>query len=525
MASQSIKKPEVMKSAGVEEAKNRPLMPVKRKRAQTQWDDRPPRSALPILKNHDCEQAVRLDDPNGFIVGASVRGRSHRNDGTNRDDWVECGNVNGLRIIIVADGAGSCPLSRLGAQRACLSAKAFLIEHLQNLPPRDALSIDQLSELITLIQGTLADCMLHAQAEVCALSAELARLPDVAAQAAEHLEREIGLEDFSTTLLLLIHGEVRTQKSPDKARQIAVSLAIGDGMIAAITKNNQVVSLIQPDRGEVVNQTSFLTSKPNLDKSQLLERSMYSTGEIRLFLTMTDGVSEDYGYPVEQGMLELLGDITINSALPLNMRPEEIEAYAAAIDDLPTADRLEAIRANIQTCFGGRLDQLAALLRHPLLVIPCSVRKHFEMLLSPQWGEPVTSDEDWSILASAASKLPSREEAMRALEKIRDPGFAHLLANKLRPSLPAAAPDGGPNRIITIQAMAEVLELAPSVLALLLPLFADTVGIAPHLISPVEGQPAGGGQINRQRALVEFLNGYYRRGSFDDRSLVCSFVY
>ena len=64
------------------------------------------------------------------ITGARVRGKKHKHDGTNCDDWFEFDTVKGWTIIAVSDGAGSKKFSRIGAMESCKASIEFLKEKL-----------------------------------------------------------------------------------------------------------------------------------------------------------------------------------------------------------------------------------------------------------------------------------------------------------------------------------------------------------------------------------------------------------
>ena len=59
-------------------------------------------------------------------IGARVRGKKHKHEGTNCDDWFETAESAGCLIAVVADGAGSKPLSRIGARVSCEGAVEYL---------------------------------------------------------------------------------------------------------------------------------------------------------------------------------------------------------------------------------------------------------------------------------------------------------------------------------------------------------------------------------------------------------------
>ena len=66
------------------------------------------------------------------IIGARVRGKKHKHDGTNCDDWFEFATSGEWNIIAVSDGAGSKKFSRVGARISCETAVKYLAEHFKD---------------------------------------------------------------------------------------------------------------------------------------------------------------------------------------------------------------------------------------------------------------------------------------------------------------------------------------------------------------------------------------------------------
>ena len=57
---------------------------------------------------------------NGFeVIAATVRGKKHKHDGTNCDDFYAFEIFDNAVIAAVADGAGSKLFSRIGAKASC----------------------------------------------------------------------------------------------------------------------------------------------------------------------------------------------------------------------------------------------------------------------------------------------------------------------------------------------------------------------------------------------------------------------
>ncbi|HAS78457.1 MAG TPA: hypothetical protein DCS38_01760, partial [Ruminococcus sp.] len=60
--------------------------------------------------------------PYADIIGASVRGKKHKHDGSDRDDWFEIRDIGEIAVIAVSDGAGSKKFSGIGAKVSCKAA-------------------------------------------------------------------------------------------------------------------------------------------------------------------------------------------------------------------------------------------------------------------------------------------------------------------------------------------------------------------------------------------------------------------
>ena len=67
-------------------------------------------------------KTINLTLPEFNIIGSRVRGKKHKHEGTNCDDWFEVANYGKIACIAVSDGAGSKKFSRIGAKISCMSA-------------------------------------------------------------------------------------------------------------------------------------------------------------------------------------------------------------------------------------------------------------------------------------------------------------------------------------------------------------------------------------------------------------------
>jgi hypothetical protein len=80
------------------------------------------------FKPHREYRAIHEKYPGTEIIAASVRGKKHKHEGTNRDDWFETVHIGDWTFITLADGAGSKKLSRIGAKLACKAAISYIKE-------------------------------------------------------------------------------------------------------------------------------------------------------------------------------------------------------------------------------------------------------------------------------------------------------------------------------------------------------------------------------------------------------------
>lgn len=71
------------------------------------------------------------------ILGGRVRGKKHKHEGTDSDDWFEAIPVGPWTILVVSDGGGSYRLSRVGAKSACEAALHSLLASLKDLKLAD----------------------------------------------------------------------------------------------------------------------------------------------------------------------------------------------------------------------------------------------------------------------------------------------------------------------------------------------------------------------------------------------------
>ena len=247
------------------------------------WDQMPePRYRN---ENYATDSAV-LDGEEKHIVAASLRGRSHAQDGKPRDDAFQFATTHGWQVLAVSDGAGSACYSRDGARLACEKAVAVCCERLDNEPYRNTFeaNIKNLSDTPTEpekrkpVGDSLYSLLCHA-----ANQARQAIAQEAAQQGKE-------TRTYAATLLLCVakHFEFGW---------FVGSFWVGDGAIALYRRDttpHTVYLMGEPDEGEYGGQTRFLTMPEVFsDASALYRRLRFQlVDDFSALFLMTDGVSD-----------------------------------------------------------------------------------------------------------------------------------------------------------------------------------------------------------------------------------------
>jgi serine/threonine protein phosphatase PrpC len=252
---------------------------------------------------HEASDHTTLEGP-WQLAAASVRGKLHAHRGGWREDAFRHGLAHAVdgtySIVVVSDGAGSAPLSRVSSNLACQVALDSLRAGLTSSPPLA-------DETEALIERDLPALRSHL---VEAAQAALQKVQEEATTRA----RPIG--DFSATLLILVRREWNGQ-------QLCASLQVGDGGIALWSDDSKLTLLGEADHGTQSGETRFLTSQGV--EGELASRVKFSVRpNLRAVAVMTDGVADDFfpegeRFPdIFKGVLPLVeqtGDVTPGAAL------------------------------------------------------------------------------------------------------------------------------------------------------------------------------------------------------------------
>jgi len=272
--------------------------------------------------------------PEGLkLIGARVRGKMHKHQGTNCDDWFEFSTCGQWTVIAVADGAGSKKFSRIGAKVSCERAVKSLENSLNFYQLKEQareedlkinLNQDQnwmfIGEDFKFVQESLYKAFTDAYKEVEKESNKLKNYRYYNKIAGKTLD----IKDLSATLLIAVHTKIKVENS-NSSYDFVLTCQVGDGMLAAISHENTLQLLGKPDVGEHGGQTDFLTSKSKLETPKLVQKTFPFIGNLKALMIMTDGVADDY-FPNAPGMLELYGDLVLNKVINIpEIDSQEIE--------------------------------------------------------------------------------------------------------------------------------------------------------------------------------------------------------
>ncbi|MBQ8755749.1 MAG: protein phosphatase 2C domain-containing protein [Lentisphaeria bacterium] len=204
------------------------------------------------------------------ILLASKRGRSHAHEGKFRDDSFSFSWISefGWLIVAVSDGAGSAEYSRKGSEIACESFVSELKNKLSSADTNQKIdSLDKRNQEMAL------ERLLFSTAHQAAL-----KIKDIANENQEPVKK------YSATFLGYI-----AKKFEDE--WLVVSVGIGDGAIALLDMKNNIHLLNEPDGGEYVGQTRFLTT-PEVWQDTCKRTFSVRVHDFQCVFAMTDGVSD-----------------------------------------------------------------------------------------------------------------------------------------------------------------------------------------------------------------------------------------
>ncbi len=275
------------------------------------WKNIEPDGAMPYHKTHEASDSLITED-NVRLLFASKRGRSHAHNGTFRDDDGRIVSTpSGWSILCVADGAGSCSLSREGSRIATQTATDTLIE---------LLSSKRGDELVNTVLNNSKSSSSELEEKLREKVEEIMNSSAYHALKAiygESEETKEAVKEFSTTLLLTAHKKV-------EEGHLIISFWIGDGAIAIYNKNTTIKILGEPDGGEFAGQTRFLSNDIFQNKESLSQRiSINFIEDFTAIILVTDGISDPY-FQIDDDLSKVEKWDTLWSELSSLVEEEEI---------------------------------------------------------------------------------------------------------------------------------------------------------------------------------------------------------
>ncbi len=257
--------------------------------------------------------------PNSNIIAARVRGKKHKHEGTNCDDWYEVANYDDITFVAASDGAGSKKFSRIGARESCKAAIGYMVNSFkatfeEKPEVRENLLLELSNQKCMESCGVLAGIVQKAviQAYEAVEAAFYSRSVDI--EYFKVLNRNLQFKDLSATLLLAVMIPINKETK----EHLVISCQIGDGMIALLNSKGEFANSMKlmgvPDSGDFSGETDFLTSPQMKNIESLQTRTKISRSVVDTMFVMTDGVADDY-FPNETEMRRLYYDLVINGVI------------------------------------------------------------------------------------------------------------------------------------------------------------------------------------------------------------------
>jgi serine/threonine protein phosphatase PrpC len=245
---------------------------------KTLWKKVPTNKDDQFWKEDEFAAYAELSDRK--LVAASIRGRSHANAGSFReDDFAFAQYETGWSIIAVSDGAGSAKLSRQGSKIACNSIVEFFSKNL---------TVETDSEFEKLLQDYKAD----------AGEENYKRINDFVydnlSKGVKYVHKQIvdaagkaeaSLKDFHSTLIFTLFKKY-------EAGYAFLSFGVGDCPVALLNKDLTKVTMLNwIDVGEFGGGTRFITMPEIFNSPKFPSRFKFTLADDFSYLTlMTDGI-------------------------------------------------------------------------------------------------------------------------------------------------------------------------------------------------------------------------------------------
>lgn len=225
------------------------------------------------------------------LVGAEIQGRSHQKRDIPCQDKTYCLQRNRVKVIALADGAGSARMSQYGADGVTQRVSNFFANNFDDLLHS---GLEQIRDSVAFQIEDMLSC----------LSQEL----------------QCEKKDLSSTFLMV---------AIKKTNFIAIH--IGDGVIGAYHRS-QLEVISAPQNGEYANLTWFTTSN---DLSSVIRVYIGDASQYSGFILMSDGVEASLYDPRSNTLAEAVINIfymnaRIDSMRMKSMLKESLETVIAS---------------------------------------------------------------------------------------------------------------------------------------------------------------------------------------------------
>lgn len=315
---------------------------------------------------HTESHQKRVAAPFGEVIGARVRGKKHKHEGTNCDDYFETAVTDDFTVAVVCDGAGSKMFSRIGSRVSAETAVSFLKKSLGELfaqvpELKSGLSADLSSADFMSACGKIAPLVRQSAQE--AFKAQREKLSELEREESYQtaLKRAPTLADMSTTFLAAVVIPLTVN---DRRETFMACVQIGDGCICALDStadSGHCLRLMgEADSGAFSGETDFLSEK-NIKPDALGAKTRISRGSSDVILLMSDGVADDY-FPANPMMQRLYLDLQMNGIIPINGEiPPSEDPAPIRFKSVSQAQRSVALQYTKQLLSGNSEDEMRAL--------------------------------------------------------------------------------------------------------------------------------------------------------------------
>ncbi len=253
------------------------------------WKDIPTSEDIPYYKKDTDTAYIKVDGETDCvtkkdIVAASLRGRSHAQEGKARDDHFSLFHCDrsDWYIMAVADGAGSAKYSRKGSEAACEAVirhcKGLLLDNPAFEKAIREYEADRNNkEKRTEVTRHVIDIIYNGALKAHEAVKKVAEANEGAR-----------LKDFSTTLMFAVCKKY-------EFGWFIASFWVGDGAMCLFDAENKTAKLLgTPDEGEFSGQTRFLTMPEIFRDPDIVAKRlrMAIVPDFTALFLMTDGVSD-----------------------------------------------------------------------------------------------------------------------------------------------------------------------------------------------------------------------------------------